>query len=68
MRLLSPDPKKYHDHFEIEDQEILIEQGWLMNPPSPSIIKVILEVIEGNISRLMAGGAARVISTLQVQI
>jgi PhzF family phenazine biosynthesis protein len=57
-----------HDHLGVEDREILIEQGWLMNPPSPSVIKVVLEVVDGRISRLMAGGLARAVSSLRVEV
>jgi hypothetical protein len=39
-----------------------------MQPPSPSVIKVVLELVDGQISRLMAGGAARVMSTLRVEV
>ena len=56
-----------HDHLGVKDREILIEQGWLMQPPSPSVIKVVLELADGKISRLMAGGAARATSSLQVE-
>lgn len=57
-----------HDHLGVKDREILIEQGWLMQPPSPSVIKVVLELADGKISRLMAGGAARAISSLRVEV
>jgi len=57
-----------HDHLGIKDREILIEQGWLMQPPSPSVIKVALEFSGGKISRLMAGGSARVASSIRVEI
>lgn len=57
-----------HDRLGVEDREILIEQGWLMNPPSPSVIKVVLELVNGKISRLMAGGAARASSSLRVEV
>jgi PhzF family phenazine biosynthesis protein len=57
-----------HDYLGIEDREILIEQGWLMQPPSPSVIKVVLEIAGGKISRLMAGGYARAISSLRVEV
>lgn len=57
-----------HDHLGISDQEILIEQGWLMHPPSPSVIKVVLELADGKISRLMAGGTTRVTSSLRVEV
>jgi len=57
-----------HDHLGVEDREILIEQGWLMQPPSPSVIKVVVEVADGKISRLMAGGMARAISSLRIEV
>jgi PhzF family phenazine biosynthesis protein len=57
-----------HDHLGVEEREILIEQGWLMNPPSPSVIKVVLELVDGEISRLMAGGTARAMSSLRVEV
>jgi PhzF family phenazine biosynthesis protein len=57
-----------HDYLGVEDREILIEQGWLMKPPSPSVIKVALELAGGQISRLMAGGAARAVSSMQIEV
>lgn len=57
-----------HDHLGVKDREILIEQGWLMQPPSPSVIKVVLELADGKISRLMAGGTARAMSSLRVEV
>ena len=57
-----------HDHLGVEGRELLIEQGWLMQPPSPSVIKVVLDVVDGKISRLMAGGAARAVSSLRVEV
>ena len=57
-----------HDHLGVEDGEILIEQGWLMQPPSPSVIRVLLELADGKISRLMAGGAARIVSSMRVDV
>jgi len=57
-----------HDYLGIEDREIFIEQGRLMQPPSPSVIKVVLEIVSGKISRLMAGGHARAISSLRVEV
>jgi len=57
-----------YDYLGVEDQEILIEQGWLMRTPSLSVIKVVLEIASGKISRLMAGGHARTISSLRVEV
>lgn len=57
-----------HDRLGVEDREIRIEQGWLMQPPSPSVITVALELDDGKISRLMAGGAARTLSSMHVEV
>jgi len=57
-----------HDYLRVEEREISIEQGWLMQPPSPSVIMVRLEFADGKISRLMAGGAARVVSSMRVDV
>jgi PhzF family phenazine biosynthesis protein len=57
-----------HDHLGVQDREIFIEQGWLMQPPSPSVIKVTLELAQGKISRLMAGGTARAVSSMRVEV
>jgi PhzF family phenazine biosynthesis protein len=57
-----------HDYLNVEGREMLIEQGWLMQPPSPSVIKVILELAYGKISRLMTGGTARAVSSLRVDV
>lgn len=48
-----------HDRMGLRtDGDILIEQGHLMAPPSPSIIHVRLDLAGGRIRRLMAGGKA----------
>jgi len=57
-----------HDHLGVEDREIFIEQGWLMQPPSPSVIRVRLDLADGKISGLLAGGAARVVSSIRVDV
>ncbi|HEV8694581.1 MAG TPA: PhzF family phenazine biosynthesis protein [Lysobacter sp.] len=57
-----------HDHLGVADQEILIEQGWLMQPASPSVIKVDLELAAGKIARLMAGGTARAVSSTRAEV
>lgn len=49
-----------HDVLGVQDLELLIEQGWLMQPPSPSLIWVLLEREDGRITRLMAGGTGRI--------
>jgi PhzF family phenazine biosynthesis protein len=57
-----------YDHLGVRERDIFIEQGWHMHTPSPSVIKVILELVNGKISRLMAGGAARAVSSMKVEI
>jgi PhzF family phenazine biosynthesis protein len=57
-----------YDYLGVQDREVLIEQGWLMQPPSPSVIKVALEFANGSISRLLAGGSARSVSSIRVEI
>lgn len=57
-----------HDRLGVQATEVLIEQGWLMQPPSPSVIKVVLELGGGRIVRLMAGGTARMMSSMQVEV
>ncbi len=49
-----------HDVLGVQDRELLIEQGWLMQPPSPSLIRVVLQREDGRITRLMAGGTGRI--------
>ena len=57
-----------HDHLGVADREMFIEQGWLMQPASPSVIKVDLEPGVGKIARLMAGGTARTMSSMRVEV
>ena len=47
---------------------MLIEQGYLMSPPSPSAIHVKLELFDGRIKGLMAGGSAKSVEVLQVAV
>ena len=49
-----------HDVLGVQDRELLIEQGWLMQSPSPSLIRVVLELEDGRITRLMAGGTGHI--------
>lgn len=57
-----------HDHLGIAEHRLRIEQGWLMPSPSPSIIEVALEVEEGRIARLMAGGTAAIGESRPVEV
>lgn len=53
-----------HDRLGLKQDEIQIEQGYLMSSPSPSVIRVKLNIEEGKVVGLMAGGSARVMQTL----
>ncbi|MDX1556833.1 MAG: PhzF family phenazine biosynthesis protein [Xanthomonadales bacterium] len=57
-----------HDYLDVREPTLHIEQGWLMSPPSPSVIKVTLNVSDGKISGLMAGGGAKAASILEIEI
>jgi hypothetical protein len=39
-----------------------------MDPPSPSVINVNLQLVNGSISRLMAGGVGRSIRQVEIEI
>jgi PhzF family phenazine biosynthesis protein len=56
-----------HEVLGIESSQILIEQGWLMNPASPSVITVNLELSQGKVVGLMAGGQAAAVKVLRVE-
>jgi predicted PhzF superfamily epimerase YddE/YHI9 len=57
-----------YDYLGLKQPEMLIEQGWLMPNPSPSVIKVVLEFEQGQIVRLMAGGIGKAISAMTIEI
>ncbi|MCA0354744.1 MAG: PhzF family phenazine biosynthesis protein [Chloroflexi bacterium] len=57
-----------HDQLGLQQTSLLIEQGWLMQPASPSVIEVQLKVVDGAIQSLLAGGRAKVMQTLQVEV
>jgi PhzF family phenazine biosynthesis protein len=49
-----------HDVLNIRKSTYFLEQGYLMDPPSPSLIQVDIETSKGSISTLMAGGKGMV--------
>lgn len=57
-----------HDRLDIDATTLMIEQGRLMQPPSPSIIKVDLRLSSGSISSLMAGGKGRSTTAMQIEV
>lgn len=56
-----------HDVLGVPERVLLIEQGWLMQPPSPSLIQVVLEREHGRITRLMAGGTGHISRTMVLE-
>jgi len=56
-----------HDRANLAGPRLHVEQGWLMRPPSPSVIRVDLQLRGGAISGLMAGGRARLMSSRTVR-
>lgn len=57
-----------HDHMGVQQGRMVIEQGFLMNPPSPSEIIVDLNLQDGRIIGLMAGGRAKVSREFEIEI
>jgi PhzF family phenazine biosynthesis protein len=58
----------FHDKMKIDKDVFLIEQGHLMNPASPSIITVKLDLNNKKIKKLMAGGEAKVMKSIMITI
>lgn len=56
------------DRLETKKNRFVIEQGHLMDPVSPSRIIVKLDIVTGTIQRLMAGGTAKVMQSIAVDI
>ncbi len=56
------------DQLNIKKQRLIFEQGRLMPNPSPSEITVDLTLEAGRITRLLAGGRARVMRSFDVEI
>lgn len=57
-----------HDRLRLGKGHYRIEQGWFMQPASPSVIEVNLDTEDGTIRRVMAGGRARSVSSIKVRI
>ena len=57
-----------YDKLGINKDTFLIEQGHLMEPPSPSVIKVQLKLKGKKIFRLIAGGKAKVMKSLIIRV
>ncbi|SFQ20525.1 PhzF family phenazine biosynthesis protein [Pseudomonas borbori] len=57
-----------HDRMQVPGARLLIEQGYLMQPPSPRVITVDLQLADGRIERLLAGGRAQTMHELSLEI
>lgn len=57
-----------YDQMAIKKAHFTIEQGYLMRPPSPSVIDVTLEISPAGITSLMAGGVAKSITDVVIDI
>lgn len=57
-----------YDQVGIKKSEFIIEQGYLMQPPSPSVLTVRLNLESGQIQNLMVGGKAIVSKTMEIEI
>jgi len=55
-----------YDQMGINKDVFLIEQGHFMKPPSPSVITVKLNLEDGKITGLMAGGKANVMKSIVI--
>ena len=57
-----------HEVLGVRRSSYLLEQGWFMRPPSPCAITVNLSVGESGIVGLMAGGSAKSMRTVRVDL
>lgn len=57
-----------YDYLDVKKSQIIIEQGCLMTPPSPSELIVELIIEAGKISKLMVGGRAIVSRSINIEI
>ena len=57
-----------YERMGARDSEMVIEQGRMMQPASPSIIKINLDIEDGKVVRLMVGGSATLAQSIIVEI
>lgn len=57
-----------HDFLDVGKPVLHIEQGYLMTPPSPSLLEARLSVEEGNIRCVMVGGRAVAAGSIDVEV
>ncbi|RAJ92461.1 PhzF family phenazine biosynthesis protein [Larkinella arboricola] len=57
-----------YDYLKLRKTTLLIEQGHLMQPPSPSLLTARLQTERGLITGLLVGGSAQVSHTIEIGI
>jgi PhzF family phenazine biosynthesis protein len=57
-----------YDKLGLKKERILIQQGWFMQKPSPSLIIADLSLDNGNISKIMTGGKGIPITSMTIEI
>ena len=57
-----------YDILGIKKDRILIQQGWFMKIPSPSLIIVDLTLDDGKIAKIMAGGKGISITSMTIEV
>ena len=57
-----------YDKVGTHKEQFLVEQGHLMSPPSPSVIHVKLSFDDRRIVKILAGGKAKVMSSMTIDI
>lgn len=56
------------DILGVKKEQFLIQQGWFMQPPSPSLIQVNLHLDKDKITKVMAGGKGKEMQTLEIML
>jgi len=57
-----------YDHLHVKKDTLVIEQGHFMDTPSPSRITVELDLKDGQIQGLLAGGLGKVMQAMEVSV
>jgi PhzF family phenazine biosynthesis protein len=57
-----------YDYLNIKKNSFIIEQGHLMNPPSPSVLNAQLFLEQDRVTGLLVGGRAEVTNTIKVKL
>ncbi len=57
-----------YDYLDVKKPKLIIEQGHLMTPPSPSELTAELTVEDGQIRGVLVGGRAMVAKTIEVEV